>query len=221
VRQRNRLHIYKRPCCGHLTEGWRYGPRYEPLNWAPFAPQGWARLPPRRESPSSPVAGLTCQCIFDWHVYAGTTVDSVELGLIGWRWRSGPSFQAMQATACGNLSAAACAATFGGLPGAAGALHLPGGLTLTCLASNPASRVITAHCDAGVLVGHGHARLLPARARGQLWQPFAGRVVALARAHHRRLRTLDQQRAQVVVAPLGDTPQAGLAAAGVLARHEA
>ena len=77
------------------------------------------------------------------HVYAGTTFDSVEVGLIGWRWRSGPSFQAMQAAACVNLSAAACAATVGGLPGAAGALHLPGGLTLTCLASNPASRVIT------------------------------------------------------------------------------
>ena len=38
----NRLHIYKRPCCGHLPEGWRCGPRYEPLNWAPFAPRGWA-----------------------------------------------------------------------------------------------------------------------------------------------------------------------------------
>ena len=56
----NRLHIYKRPCCTC-----RCGPRYEPLSRAPFAPRGWARSPPRGESPSSPAAGLTCQCIFD------------------------------------------------------------------------------------------------------------------------------------------------------------
>ena len=41
------------------------------------------------------------------------------------------------------------------------------------------------------------------------------------RAHHRRLRTLDQQAAQVVVAAFGDAAQVVLAAARMLARHQA
>ena len=49
--------------------------------------------------------------------------------------------------------------------------------------------------DASVLVGHGHAGLLPAHARRQLRQPARGRVVAFVGAHHRGLGTLDQQRA--------------------------
>ena len=75
--------------------------------------------------------------------------------------------------------------------------------------------------DAGVLVGHGHAGLLPSHARRQLRQPARGRVVASVGGHHRRLGALDQQRAQVVVAAFGDAPQTGLAAAGVLAWHQA
>ena len=65
--------------------------------------------------------------------------------------------------------------------------------------------------DASVLVGHRNTRFLPAHSDHQLLQPARCRVVAFARAHHRGLRALDQQRAQVVVAPLGDPPQAGLA----------
>ena len=33
----NRLHIYKWPCCARVLRG----PRYEPLSWAPFAPEFW------------------------------------------------------------------------------------------------------------------------------------------------------------------------------------
>ena len=33
----SRLHIYKRPCCARVLRG----PRYEPLSWAPFAPEFW------------------------------------------------------------------------------------------------------------------------------------------------------------------------------------
>ena len=75
--------------------------------------------------------------------------------------------------------------------------------------------------DASVLVGHRNTGFLPAHPDHPLRQPARCRVVAFARAHHRRLRALDQQCAQLVVAPLGDPPQAGLAAAGVLARHDA
>ena len=79
------------------------------------------------------------------------------------------------------------------------------------------------HCpkDSGVLVGHGHAGFLPAHPLNELFEPAAGGVVALVHTHDGGLGTLDQQRAQIVVAALGDTPQAGLAAGGVLARHDA
>jgi hypothetical protein len=52
---------------------------------------------------------------------------------------------------------------------------------------------------------------------GDLHQPQADAVGAFVRGHHRRFGALDQQGAQVVVAALGDAPQLGLAAGGVLA----
>jgi len=75
--------------------------------------------------------------------------------------------------------------------------------------------------DASVLVGHGHAGLLPTDARRQLSQPQRSGIGAFAGAHDSGLGTLDHQRAQIVVATFGDTSQTGLAAAGVLAGHQA
>lgn len=75
--------------------------------------------------------------------------------------------------------------------------------------------------DAGVLVGQRDGGLLPARAGVQRHLPAADRVAAPGRTEHGRLGTLDQQAAQVVVAPFGDTREPGLAASGVLARRQA
>ena len=51
--------------------------------------------------------------------------------------------------------------------------------------------------DACVLVGQGHHRLLPVRAFSQRHHPLGDLVLSSVRRHHRRLRPLDQQRAQV------------------------
>ena len=74
--------------------------------------------------------------------------------------------------------------------------------------------------DAGVFVGHGDYCLLPARALAQAKRPLRELVLPLMRRHHGRLRPLDEQGAQVLVPALGDVPEAGLAAAGVLLRHQ-
>ena len=98
---------------------------------------------------------------------------------------------------------------------------LAGGLTLTCLGSKPSSRVITAHrMRAFLLAMATQAFCQPTRAVSCTSQREVGSSRLSAR-HHRGLGALDQQRAQVVVAALGDAPQTGLAAAGVLARHHA
>jgi len=57
--------------------------------------------------------------------------------------------------------------------------------------------------DARVLVRQRHNRLLPSRALAQGKYPFRYPVAAALGGHHRRLRALDQQRAQVRVASLG------------------
>ncbi len=75
--------------------------------------------------------------------------------------------------------------------------------------------------DARVLVGQRNHRLLPTGAFAQRQRPLRDPVLSSVRRHHGRLRPLDQQRAQVGVAALGDAAQAGLAAAGVLARRQA
>ncbi len=74
--------------------------------------------------------------------------------------------------------------------------------------------------DPRVLVGQSHDALLPAQALPQLHQPPADAIGSFARTHDGRLRALDQQGAQVVVAALGDAAQAGLAPCGVLAGHQ-
>ena len=83
-------------------------------------------------------------------------------------------------------------------------------------------RLARHHCpqDAGVLVGHGHASLLPADAIREFHQPPGRGVIAPERAHHRGFGALDQQRPEMVIASLGDAAQAGLDAAGVLAWHQ-
>jgi hypothetical protein len=75
--------------------------------------------------------------------------------------------------------------------------------------------------DAGILVGQGDDGHLPTRSLLELYQPLADAVAAFAGRHDRGLGPLDQQGAQVVVPSPGDAPEAGLAAGGVLARHQA
>jgi hypothetical protein len=61
--------------------------------------------------------------------------------------------------------------------------------------------------------GHRHWLLL------ELHQPPANAVASTASRKHLALCALNQQREQVVVASLGDAPQTGLGASGVLDRH--
>jgi hypothetical protein len=74
--------------------------------------------------------------------------------------------------------------------------------------------------DARVLVGQRHGRFLPAVLLAQAMHPARYRVIALVRCPHHRLGTLDEQGAQVRVAPARDAAQVVLAPAGVLPRRQ-
>ena len=53
--------------------------------------------------------------------------------------------------------------------------------------------------DAGILVGQGHDRLLPASAALELHQPLADAVLAFLGGHDGRLGALGEQGAQIGV----------------------
>ena len=76
--------------------------------------------------------------------------------------------------------------------------------------------------DARELVGQGDGELVPVQSLRCRFEPRAeaepGPVV---RAHQEDLRRLDQQRAQVLAASLGDAAQDRSPAGAVLSRHEA
>ena len=75
--------------------------------------------------------------------------------------------------------------------------------------------------DASVLVGQRNDRLLPAAALSQRQRPAGDAVLASVGGHHGRLGSLNQQRAQVGVAPLCDAAQCVLATTGVLLGRQA
>ncbi len=102
----------------------------------------------------------------------------------------------------------------------AGARVTPG-LTLMWFGLNFSPRVMTAHRDAGVLVGQGHDGRLPARTLLERQGPSGDGVAARMGGVDHRFGALDQQGAQVGVAAFGDRAQATLAAAGVLFGREA
>jgi hypothetical protein len=71
--------------------------------------------------------------------------------------------------------------------------------------------------DARVLVRQRYHGFLPARAHAREAQyPLRDPVSSSLCSHHRRLRALDQQHAQVAVAMLGDAAKHAFAAAGTL-----
>ena len=73
--------------------------------------------------------------------------------------------------------------------------------------------------DASVFVGQRHSRVVLALAGFELLGPLALVVAALAGTGHFAAGTVDKQRAQVAITPLGDPPQPRFAAGTVLPRH--
>ena len=90
------------------------------------------------------------------------------------------------------------------------------GLTLRWLASKASPSVITAQRMRAFLLARRHRGVCQPERSRSVHSPCRDPVRASVRGQHRRLGALDQQRAQVGVASLGDAAQPGLAAAGVL-----
>ena len=76
--------------------------------------------------------------------------------------------------------------------------------------------------DARELVGQGNGKFVLVQSARCSCEPSAEAIPGpIMRAHQENLRRLDQQRAQVLAAPLGDATQDGSPARAVLSRHEA
>ena len=74
--------------------------------------------------------------------------------------------------------------------------------------------------DAGVLVGQGDGGNVSVASSDQAREPAVGLISSVRKVSQHRASAMDKQRAQVSVAVLAYAQQPGLAARGVLARHQ-